>query len=42
MIIGTYEQAIEKMKGDISVDRRLKARVKSIEKILENSQQQSI
>jgi len=32
--------AIEKMKRDISVERSLKARVKSIEKILENSQQQ--
>jgi hypothetical protein len=40
MIIGFYEQAIEKVKRDISVDRRLKARVKSIEKILEGSQQQ--
>ena len=30
----------EKMKRDISVDRMLKARVKSIKKILENSQQQ--
>jgi hypothetical protein len=37
VIIGSYEQAIEKMKRDISVDRRLKARVKSIEKILENN-----
>ncbi len=32
--------AIEKMKRDISVERSLKARVKSIEKIFENSQQQ--
>jgi hypothetical protein len=40
MIIGSYEQAIEKMKRDISVERRQKARVKGIEKILENSQQQ--
>jgi hypothetical protein len=33
MIIGTYEQGIEQMKRDISVDRRLKTLVKSIEKI---------
>ncbi|MBL7174376.1 MAG: hypothetical protein ISS66_01000 [Desulfobacteraceae bacterium] len=36
----SVSSAIERMKREISVDRRLKARVKSIEKILENSQQQ--
>ena len=36
----SVSSAIEKMKRDISVDRRIKARVESIEKILENSQQQ--
>ena len=36
----SVSSAIEKMKREISVDRRLKARVKSIEKILDNSQQQ--
>ena len=34
--------AIEKMKRDISVDRRPKARVKIMEKIFENSQQQDL
>jgi hypothetical protein len=32
-IMGSYEQAIEKKKRDILVDRGLKARVKKIEKI---------
>jgi len=36
----TVSSAIEKMKRDISADRRLKTRVKTIEKILQNSQQQ--
>ena len=36
----SVSSAIEKMKRDILADRRLKARVKTIEKILQNSQQQ--
>ena len=36
----TVSSVIEKMKRDIWADRRLKARVKNIEKILQNSQQQ--
>jgi hypothetical protein len=40
MIIGSWEQAVEKVKRDISVYLGLKVRVKSIEKILENNQQQ--
>jgi hypothetical protein len=40
MIIGSYEQAIENMKRDISADPALKGRAKSIEKILKNIQQQ--
>ncbi len=36
----SVSSAIEKMKRDISADRSLKARVKDIEKMLQNSQQQ--
>ena len=36
----SVSSAIEKMKIDISADRRLKARVKTIEKIFQNSQKQ--
>ncbi len=36
----SVSSAIEKMKRDISVDRKLRVRVKNIEKTLYNSQQQ--
>jgi chromosomal replication initiation ATPase DnaA len=36
----SVSSAIEKMKRDISADRRLRVRVKNIEKTLYNSQQQ--
>jgi hypothetical protein len=42
MKIGSYEQAIENMKRDISMEFRLKTRVKSIERIMINSQQQIV
>ena len=36
----TVSSVIEKVKKDISADRKLRVRVKNIEKILYNSQQQ--